>query len=278
MTADMLYNILRAQIHAERFAVGSAMPSEAQLCAEYEAARGTVRAALQRLAEEGYLRAGQGRQRIVQRRQPLRVERLRVPGNAPTGRRSLSFAQQMRELGMEPQDIVLQSPMRQPCHALAREPRFDQGPAVSEELQIEPASDVIAFLRLRLANREPVCLQWTVIPAAILPEVPMDRLAPGGLSALYEQHHLVRHRLRASYAPSRASKLEADYLRLTAGAPLLEERRVSTWINPRTRAEEPYEYLLSLFTERVSLTFEGLDSRPSSQPQSPARKQAVSRG
>jgi hypothetical protein len=61
--------------------------------------------------------------------------------------------------------------------------------------------------------------------------------------------------------------LEPTYLGLTVGTPLLEGRRVSY-----DRASgEPYEYLVSLYSERVALTFEWLDAPrpPGRRPESP---------
>jgi GntR family transcriptional regulator len=272
MKAEVLYQILRAQIEAERYPVGAPLPPEQALGAEYQAARGTVRAALQRLADEGYIRAGQGRQRVVQRRQPLRLERIPIPSvvvpgqtvparRQPTAPGLPSLGGYLKQAGLEPEDIVLQSATRQPCQALAREPRFDQPIPVSDELQISPQSEVISFLRVRQARNEALCLQWAVVPAAILPVVPLASLVPGGVAELYQQRQIVRLRLRATYAPTRASKQEADYLRLSPGAPLLEERRVSYALNPKSGSEQPYEYMVTLYTEQVALVLDWLDPR-----------------
>src|SRR5436305_7592376 len=82
MNAETLYRILLAEIEGGKRPVHSPMPTEAALCAQYQLARGTVRAALQRLADEGYLRAGQGRQRVVQQNEPLRMARLELPSKS----------------------------------------------------------------------------------------------------------------------------------------------------------------------------------------------------
>ena len=58
--------ILREQITRGNWAEGDALPSEKVLCAEYNVARGTLRQALRRLEDEGYLRREQGRGTFVQ--------------------------------------------------------------------------------------------------------------------------------------------------------------------------------------------------------------------
>ncbi|MDJ0392476.1 GntR family transcriptional regulator [Rhodococcus sp. G-MC3] len=56
---------LRMQIVDGTLAVGAALPSEATLCARFEASRGTVRAALAALRHEGMIAGGRGRPPVV---------------------------------------------------------------------------------------------------------------------------------------------------------------------------------------------------------------------
>jgi DNA-binding GntR family transcriptional regulator len=260
MSSEMLYRILRSRIENGQLPVGSEMPTEEKLTETYRLSRGTVRVALQRLADDGYLRAGQGRKRVIQRRTPLRLERLRIASkqysefalSAPRGsssRRSPSFGEYLRSLDLRPADIVLHSTSGVACYTLAEEPRFDVGAHVSEALQISPGAMVHWILRL----------QWAVIVASLVPDVPQDFLVPGGLTQLYEQRGIRRDRVSTSYCPTRATKSEATYLRVGTGAPLIEERRVS-YCRQSGRKEVPYEYLLCLYPERVALTYDWLDA------------------
>jgi GntR family transcriptional regulator of arabinose operon len=57
--------ILKERIHSGTWPNGSTIPSEKELCAEFDVARGTVRQALQSLETEGYLRREQGRGTFV---------------------------------------------------------------------------------------------------------------------------------------------------------------------------------------------------------------------
>lgn len=56
---------LRARIEGGEFAAGTALPSEARLCAEYRVARNTLRRALDQLAGEGLITVQPGRGRTV---------------------------------------------------------------------------------------------------------------------------------------------------------------------------------------------------------------------
>lgn len=61
-----LADILRERILQGVWPEGSAIPSEKVLCAEFNVARGTLRHALRRLEDDGYLRREQGRGSFVQ--------------------------------------------------------------------------------------------------------------------------------------------------------------------------------------------------------------------
>lgn len=58
--------ILRDRIESGLWPNGTSLPSEKELCAEFDVARGTIRQALQTLEREGYLRREQGRGTFVQ--------------------------------------------------------------------------------------------------------------------------------------------------------------------------------------------------------------------
>lgn len=55
-----LREVLRARIEAGEYAVGAFLPTEAELCAEFGVSRYTVREALRRLSEAGYVQRRQG--------------------------------------------------------------------------------------------------------------------------------------------------------------------------------------------------------------------------
>lgn len=58
--------ILKERVDSGMWPNGTSLPSEKELCAEFNVARGTIRQALQTLEREGYLRREQGRGTFVQ--------------------------------------------------------------------------------------------------------------------------------------------------------------------------------------------------------------------
>jgi hypothetical protein len=189
--------------------------------------------------------------------------------NYNEARRSPSFGEYLQTLGQEPHDFVIEYPGKTACRELpAKEPRFDVRPRVSEELRIDAEAQVSYSLRVRHTKDGPIALQWAVVPTRVLPEIPHSRLVPGGLTALYVEHKIIRTHARSSYVPTRASRFEADHLHVSTGAPLLEEKRVSYYAPPGGSKEAPFEYLLALYSERVALMFEWMDPPP----QSPAAR------
>lgn len=263
--AEAVYTALRAQIESGQLGTDDELPSEADLQQMYRLARGTVRRALLRLAQEGFISGGQGRKRVVLGRTPLRLAKLILPSKsypegAGTGRRAgrnPSMGEAVRALDRVPTDQVIAPPVRAACDDLA-EPRFVGVPPVGEGLALAAADRVLWFGRLRLADGQPVALQWTAVPADLLPDLPRTwakHLVPGGLTALYEAHGVHRAHVESSYTATLANRDEARLLGLVSGAPLIEERRVSYHRPPGSREEVPYEYLVTLYPERVALTF-----------------------
>jgi DNA-binding GntR family transcriptional regulator len=143
-------------------------------------------------------------------------------------------------------------------------PRFDAA-EIATKLNIRRRETVIWFLRLRAAKGMPLALQWAVVPARVVSNVGYDDLHPGGLTKLYQETYGIRRAFAdAHYAPTLASRDEARNLKVDRDSPLIEERRISYFF-PSRRAHPsgadmvPYEYLLSLYTDRVSLDFSWYD-------------------
>jgi GntR family transcriptional regulator, N-acetylglucosamine utilization regulator len=251
MTTEMLYQMLRARVQDGTYPVNEPMPTEVALQAEFKAARGTVRAALQKLADDGLVFLGEGRKRYVQRASSLRTaaNKIRIASRSPT------LDDYIESLPGKPRDELIRSPAVIPCQSVAQEPRFEAAD-VAEELQISGDAPVYWLERLRLADDKPLSLQWAVIPLQVLDreKSPRDYMRPGGLTQFYKEQNLERTRVVRACRATRATKGEGDFLRVGPGAPLLEEHRVSFCI--KNGKERPFEYLLAVYTEGVTLLFE----------------------
>src|SRR5262245_16857964 len=100
MTTEMLYQRLRGRIQDGTYPMNEALPTEAALQEEFKAARGTVRAALQRLVDDGLVFLGEGRKRLVQRAASLRNTKIRIASRSP------SLTEYIQSLPGKPRDEV----------------------------------------------------------------------------------------------------------------------------------------------------------------------------
>jgi DNA-binding GntR family transcriptional regulator len=179
------------------------LPSDAMLCEEFGVSRMTARNAVQRLVQEGIVYRVPGRGTFV--------------AEPPVHRQAghlLSFTEEMRRRGRVPSSRLIGRQVREP------------GPAEASRLQLKPGAEVIAVRRLRLADAEPMALEEAVFPAA---------LAQLLLAADLEHRSLHDTLVDGGYVPTQgnarlgaeaATPEDAELLGVTAGAPLLVEKRV----------------------------------------------------
>jgi GntR family transcriptional regulator len=127
---------LRARISSGALAPGAAVPSEAELSAEFGVSRGTVRQALSALRSEGLITGGRGRRPVVAR-----------PALSQSFDQMVSFTAWAQRLGRVPGARTLEL-ARRPCSA-----------PVAVALGLEPRTPVFEYTRLRLIDGEPVMVE-----------------------------------------------------------------------------------------------------------------------
>jgi len=141
---------------------GSRLPSESELCAQYNVSRITARRAIEDLALEGMLVRQQGRGTFVSDRRF--VQRVRESfGEQVTG-----FYRQQVELGREVTTRVIQN-------VRVRDPQ------ASENLRLSPAEDLILLERLRYVDGELHQHVTTFLSAAKYTEVLLQDFSRGSL-------------------------------------------------------------------------------------------------
>ncbi|MET8411191.1 GntR family transcriptional regulator [Streptomyces sp. NPDC005195] len=206
---------LRRAIDREEYTVGSLLPPETDLAAQYGVARGTVRQAVAALTAEGLIGSRQGARRVVL-----------------TSRRSQSFAELRsfaewaRTMGREATGRVVEQTYR---------------PATAEDavrLQLPEGTAVLHVLRVRGLDGEPVLLERTVYADWISPAVEtVEPDCPSVTQRLFEDTGLVfaygEHVIDAVAAGAQ----DADLLGIRRTSPLLRVRRVTT-----TREGRPVEW------------------------------------
>ena len=124
---------------------GSRLPSERELSTRWNAARMTVRNAMDALIDEGLVVRRHGSGTYVLPRPVVRFLGL------------TSFSQDMRDRGLVPSSRLL---------AFELEPA---GEPVAERLMVEPEETVLRFTRLRLGSAEPMAIETVWIRSALVP-------------------------------------------------------------------------------------------------------------
>ncbi|MFJ3246083.1 GntR family transcriptional regulator [Streptomyces sp. NPDC086782] len=217
MTArhEEIADALRRAIDREEYTVGSRLPTETALAAQYGVARGTVRQAVAALTAEGLIGSRQGARRVVL-----------------AGRRSQSFAelrsfaQWARAMGREATGQVVAQEYR---------------PAAQEDafrLQLDEGTPVLHVLRVRGLDGEPVLVERTVYAGWVAPAV--EAIEPDCASVtqrLYADTGLVFAHGEHLIDAVAAGAQDAELLGVRRTSPLLRVRRVTT-----TREGRPVEW------------------------------------
>lgn len=127
---------LRQQIRKGKLPPGEAIPSEADLCRQFDCARGTIRQAIATLRNEGLISSGQGR-------------RSRVLDTVPTQSFDgvISFSQWCHNSGVEP---------GQQTQWVTKRPA---GPELAARLNIFATDHIVSVYRLRLMDGEPAMVE-----------------------------------------------------------------------------------------------------------------------
>jgi GntR family transcriptional regulator len=199
--------VLRDKINSRELSPGDPVPSLRQLARDYGVTTGRARQALDKLANEGLITAGQGKARYVRDRRILyhyasETESMRRRRGAPAD----AWMTDVKEQGFEPG-------YRFPSH---RVEMVEASEDIARLLNLSPGDLVVVRRRVRTVNGRPDNLNDTYYDHKIalqFPEILSPHDVPQGIVALmasrgHEQTHY-RHELRwRPPAPDEAELLE----------------------------------------------------------------------
>ncbi len=215
ITAQTVYDEIRGLLEAS--VVGSRIPPERELAERFGTTRTTVRNALDRCEREGRITRHQGAGTFVTRphAKPRIAHQLVIT----------SFSEEMRMLGMSSTSQILSDST---VLAGARE---------SKHLQVSPGEPVRTIGRLRLADGEPMALEWMTVPDALVPGLDVLELANDSFYRLLAERYNVtivggRQRMEASITDPEESRL----LEVPLHSPALVVERVM-WSSERRIVE-----------------------------------------
>ncbi len=195
-----LRNLIRTELGP-----GDQLPSESELCTQYQVSRITVRQALGALENEGAIERRQGIGTFValpKRAEPYHVFRQRDPKS-------------------------LQGKAGAPHSAWSASRLSNQICALPRSSRLTPQTKVVKIRRVWNADRKPMCYQVTYIPHSVLrptrAELRRDSCHSGLEEALGEPLHEAEESIEAMLA----DPYRAELLQIKQGAPLLMLERVA---------------------------------------------------
>ena len=207
----------RRRVTAGEWRDGSAVPSEAALCAEFACSRGPVRQALAALRSDGMLAGGRGSPPIVRAAiasQPVET--------------FVSFTEWAESIGRTPGQRTLE---------IARRPGSAE---VTRELGVDEGSHIVSVHRLRLLDGVPAMVErahFTLEVGALLLDAASFDPDSGSIYRHLRAHGVDLFRARHTIDAVAADVDDAALLGVEPGSALLRERRVT-----RSSHDTPLEY------------------------------------
>ncbi len=217
---SQLKSAIDLRIESGEWSPESQVPSERELCEQFQVSRITVRQALHQLVADGRLIRIHGRGTYVAT-SPLTKQLLPLVG----------FSEDMLARGQRPG---------------ARVVRFESSTAslaVAQSLHLSAGEEIIVLERLRLANGRPMALETVHLPEQLFPGLLEESLEDRSLYQLLRQKYGIRpdralQQWQAVPCPSSDAKL----LEVRKGSPVLQIQRTTFDAEGR-----PFEYLESFF-------------------------------
>ncbi|MEX1126569.1 MAG: GntR family transcriptional regulator [Acidimicrobiia bacterium] len=202
MTVSSSDNKTKAVLHRLRDLVGSLdmgsrIPSERDLAAEWGIARMTARKAIETLTVEGWLDRRRGSGTYVSQ----------MPYAKTLG--LSSFTVDMERRGLVPTSRVLEF-----SHVLA-------DAATAARLQVSEGAELKRFTRLRLADAEPIAVETTWMPAHLVPGLTEEDLAGSLFETLAHKFGIIPGQASSTIDPALPDQASAIDLDIDAHQPCL---------------------------------------------------------
>ena len=222
-----LVNIIKRNITAGTLKPGDILPSESEMCKNFDISRSTVRQAVSMLEDEGLVVRKQGRGTYVA--QP-KVHR--------KTQQLYSFTSEMSSLGLTPSSTLIDFEV------------IDPTPDIVKVLELSGSdTKVYRFTRIRNVDGVPLILETSFYPQFIYPKLTRELLQTHSFYSLLYEVGIVPASAEDSYEAVMMSRKEAEMLGCKSGScGFFVQRRT------RTEAGMVYEFTQGLIrADRVKL-------------------------
>lgn len=209
---------IRQKIEQKEWEIGHKIPTEHELCEQFNVSRITVVKALSRLVEEGLLVREQGKGTFVS-----------VPPLLSEPSPLLSFTEMMKEQGKTPGSLVLEKSWKRPS---SRD---------MERLKVSENEQIYKIKRLMLADSEPIGIQTSYLSMKRFPDL-INKITDH--QSLYEilqrEYNLIIDSAIETYNAVQLDEEEKSLLKVDIGETGFSVERLSF------SNDEPVEFVRSI--------------------------------
>lgn len=227
-----VYEALKQKITAGDWPEESAIPTEANLMKTFGVGRETVRRAVLRLVNEGYLFRQRGKGTFVCRRRPEDgLEQL------------VSFTAEMLSRGYRPGTQVLVHRRQQP------------DPETARLLNSAPSEDILYIKRLRTANQLAVALEESFLRTDVFGELDPDKLGGSFYDYLVYDKGIKPGKIVQEISSGLADPETANLLEVEPGHPILQLSRIMYTVDGTPFFWLVFRYRGDIYSIKTKLDF-----------------------
>ncbi|MBS4538118.1 GntR family transcriptional regulator [Clostridium sp. D2Q-11] len=192
-----LYEIIVGKIESGDYKENDKIPSERELCEEYDISRSTVRQAMSELEKEGYIYKKHGKGIFVSP-QAFKQDLLKF----------YSFTEEMKKMGKEPSSEVIDFEIITCTEKL------------SKKLNCPITINLYKFTRIRLADNEPMMLETSYLPVDRFPNLTRENLNNNAMYDIFRNKYDVTFsKAEERFKPVNTRRDEAKILEISSKIP-----------------------------------------------------------
>lgn len=198
-----LYDIIVDKIESGIYNENDKLPSERELCEEYDISRATVRRAMVELEKNDYIYKKQGKGVFISSK-AFEQDLLSF----------YSFTEEMKKIGKVPTSNVIEFQIEK---ADAK---------ISEILEVELDTEIYKFTRLRLADNLPMMLETTYLPAARFQGLNKELLSNNAMYDIFSDKYNVNfEKAEETFQATAISSEEEKHLEVKENSPAILLKR-----------------------------------------------------